>query len=57
MRHFQSALSIAVLLAVCQIATAQEAKRTSIDGRALADSKYTFTLYQGFKQCLLGIHL
>ncbi|KAL4514960.1 hypothetical protein Ndes2526B_g03720 [Nannochloris sp. 'desiccata'] len=43
MRHFKSALSIAVLLAVCQIATAQEARRSAIDGRALADTIHDFT--------------
>ncbi len=48
MRHFQSALLIAVLLAVCQVVTAQEARRSAIDGKALADSKYLSQLWQVF---------
>ena len=55
MRLSQSALLIAVLLAVCQIATAQEARRTAIDGKALADGEYFLYPGQGSTRCLLGI--
>lgn len=53
MRLSQSALLIAVLLAVCQIATAQEAMRTAIDGKALADGEY-FLSGAGFYSMSLG---
>jgi hypothetical protein len=55
MRHLKSALLIAVLLAVCQIATAQDATKAAIDGKALADSKFKLQIWQGFFQCLFGI--